>query len=146
MIRRLLIAFLLGNTSAIASVNPGPMVRGCDFKVTKEKVQTTDVCLYNSQINMGQEWFSINPIRSDKVFIFFSNQIWAKESADGVVRGGDGRPVFHNATIKSNGKEIWSGTYEKFTKGLKAQCRIGSSGGETKYLLSNGSFICVWDK
>ncbi len=146
MIRRLLIAFLLGNTSAMASINPGPMVRGCDFKVAKEKVQTTDVCLYNSHINMGQEWFSINPIRSDKVFIFSSNQIWAKESGDGVVRGGDGRPVFHNATIKSNGKEIWSGTYEKFTKGLKAQCRIGSSGGETKYLLSNGSFICIWDK
>ena len=71
---RLLMVFLLGNTSAIASINPGPMVRGCDFKVVKEKVQTTDVCLYNSHINMVQEWFSINPIRSDKVFIFFSNQ------------------------------------------------------------------------
>ena len=145
MLRRVLIAVLVSTTApVIASSNSGPMVYGCDYKLSKEKPQLSDVCLLNAHFNNGQQWFSVNPIRSGTEFTFRTNDSWADESMDGVIRGADNRPLFHEATIRSNGKEIWKGTYKELSEGREAACRIGSTGGETKYLLSNGAFICIW--
>ena len=146
MLRRLLFSALVAASPVIASSNSGPMVYGCDYKLSEEKPQLSDVCLLNAHFNMGQRWFSVNPIRSGTEFTFRTNDSRADESMDGVIRGADNRPLFHEATIRSNGKEIWKGTYKELSEGREAACRIGSTGGETKYLLSNGAFICIWDR
>jgi len=147
MSKKLLLIFLLSSSTALA-LDGGPRIEACDYRLFSEGRQKNDVCLSNLFINMGQAIHSFEPIRSNKVFKFYTNEIGPaplKPNTKGIIKGGDGKPLFHKATIYADGKVIWEGTYKKFSKGVEAQCRPASYGA-TKYLLDNGDFLCVWDK
>ena len=139
MIRfQLLLFLLLSSSTAIASFDSGPSVVACDYQPHKKKVRVSDVCLKNSIVNMGVESVSYEPIRSNKIFRFSTNKPWASKK--------DGKPLFYKAIIESKRKMIWQGTFEKFTKGVDAQCRPGGTGASTRYEMSNGGVFCAWEK
>ncbi len=144
--RRLLFLLLLSSSTAMA-LDGGPRIEACDYRLSSEGRQKNDVCLTNSFINMGISSFSFEPIRSNKIFRFSTNFLSLEPvpSRIGPITTGDGRALFHNAKVYSDGKLIWEGTYKKFSKGVEAQCRPASYGA-TKYLLENGDYLCVWDK
>ena len=147
MSKKLLLIFLLSSSTALA-LDSGPRIEACDYRLFSEGRQKGDICLANLFINMGIKSLSFEPIRSNKLFKFYTNEIGPaslKPIAKGLIKGGDGKPLFHKATIYADGKVIWEATYKKFSKGVESQCRPASYGA-TKYLLGNGDFLCVWDK
>lgn len=142
---RLLLPSLLIIGLPVFAFDSGPRVVACDYQPHKKKVRVSDVCLKNSIVNMGVESVSYEPIRSKKIFRFSTNEPWASKKA-GITQGKDGRPLFYKAIIESKRKVIWQGTFEKFTKGVDAQCRPGGTGASARYKMSSGEVFCAWEK